>query len=261
MSTPPLQALIFDVDGTLADTESVHLAAFNQAFAEFGLDWRWDEALYTELLNISGGKERMAHYWKTTRPDMLEVGAMGLSDTLNRLHELKTAAYEAAVNAGAVSLRPGVLKLMDEALAQGLQLAIATTTSPVNIAALLRHAVGSDWRLNFATIGDASTASLKKPHPQVYLQVLATLGLPAAHCVAFEDSSNGLQAATRAGLATVITPTAYTAHHAFDKALRVLPDLSQANLTQLRRWHGENQSAMQRALSRCAPLISTLSNF
>ena len=247
MSTTPLQALIFDVDGTLADTESVHLAAFNQAFAEFGLDWHWDEALYTELLNISGGKERMAHYWQTTRPEVIEVGAMGLSDRLNRLHALKTAAYEAAVNAGAVRLRPGVLKLMDEALAQGLQLAIATTTSPVNIAALLRHEVGTDWRLNFTTIGDASTAPLKKPHPQVYLQVLATMGLPAAQCVAFEDSGNGLQAATCAGLATVITPTAYTAHHDFQQALRVLPDLSQTTLTQIRRWHGENQSMVQRA--------------
>ncbi len=241
MTTTPLKALIFDVDGTLADTESVHLAAFNQAFAEFGLDWHWDEALYTELLHISGGKERMAHYWKSIAPDLIEVVAHGVSDSLNRLHELKTAAYEAAVNAGAVCLRPGVLQLMDEALAQGVQLAIATTTSPVNIAALLRHAVGRDWRQNFATMGDASTAPIKKPHPQVYLQVLATLDLPAAQCVAFEDSGNGLQAATRAGLATVITPTAYTAHHDFHKALRVLPDLSQVNLAQVRRWHGENQ--------------------
>lgn len=241
MSTTPLKALIFDVDGTLADTESVHLAAFNQAFTELGLDWQWDEALYTELLHISGGKERMAHYWKSIAPDLMEVGAHGMSDRLNHLHELKTAAYEAAVNAGALSLRPGVLKLMDEALAQGVQLAIATTTSPVNIAALLRHAVGSHWRQNFAAIGDASTAPLKKPHPQVYTQVLATLGWPATQCVAFEDSGNGLQAATHAGLATVITPTAYTAHHDFHEALRVLPDLSQVHLAQVRHWHSENQ--------------------
>jgi beta-phosphoglucomutase-like phosphatase (HAD superfamily) len=161
-----IQALIFDVDGTLADTESAHLAAFNHAFAEMGMGWVWDEALYTGLLDISGGKERILHYWKTTCPNMLEVDAMALSDTVNRLHELKTAAYEAAVNGGAVSLRPGVLKLMDEARAQGLQLAIATTTSPVNIAALMRRAIGSDWRLNFTAIGDASTAPIKKPHPR-----------------------------------------------------------------------------------------------
>ncbi|MDO9114232.1 MAG: HAD-IA family hydrolase [Polaromonas sp.] len=234
-----LQALIFDVDGTLADTESAHLAAFNQAFAEFGLDWHWDEPLYTDLLNISGGKERMLHYWKTTQPALREVEAMALQDTINRLHELKTAAYERAVNDGDVGLRPGVLRLMDEALADGLQMAIATTTSPANIAALLRRAVGPDWRLNFTAIGDASTAPVKKPDPQVYLQMLAALKLPPAQCLAFEDSSNGLQSATAAGLATLITPTRYTAHHDFSAAMRVVPDLSQVNLAQLRRWHGE----------------------
>ena len=237
MTATRLQALIFDVDGTLADTESAHCAAFNHAFAEMGLDWAWDDALYTELLNISGGKERILHYWKTVQPALREVDAMALQDTINRLHELKTAAYESAVNDGAVSLRPGVLKLMDEALSQGLQLSIATTTSPVNIAALLRRAVGSDWRLNFTAIGDASTAPLKKPHPQVYLQMLAALGLASAQCLALEDSGNGLRSATAAGLATLITPTRYTAHHDFSGALRVVPDLSQVSLTQLRHWH------------------------
>jgi beta-phosphoglucomutase-like phosphatase (HAD superfamily) len=234
-----LRALIFDVDGTLADTESAHRAAFNHAFAEFGLDWHWDEALYTELLNVSGGKERIVHYWKSVQPDLRELGN-GLNDSVNRLHELKTAAYEEAVNAGAVSLRPGVLKLMDEAMAQGLQLAIATTTSPVNIAALLRHAVGPDWRLNFSAIGDASTAPIKKPHPQVYLQMLAALQLDATQCLAFEDSSNGLRAASAAGLATVITPTRYTEDHDFSGALRVLSDLSHTDLAQLRQWHASN---------------------
>lgn len=241
MSVSPLRALIFDVDGTLADTESAHLAAFNHAFAELGLGWEWSEALYTELLQISGGKERILHYWKTSQPELRELEAMALQDTVNRLHELKTAAYERAVNDGAVSLRPGVLKLMDEALAQGLQLAIATTTSPVNIAALLRRAVGPDWRLNFTAIGDASSAPVKKPHPQVYLQMLAALKLKPAECLAFEDSSNGLRAATAAGLATLITPTRYTAQHDFSTAMRVVPDLSQIDLAQLRSWHTERQ--------------------
>jgi beta-phosphoglucomutase-like phosphatase (HAD superfamily) len=240
-----LNALIFDVDGTLADTESAHLAAFNHAFAEMGMGWVWDDALYTELLNISGGKERILHYWKATRPDVRELGAMALSDTINRLHELKTAAYEGAVNDGAVSLRPGVLELMDEALSQGLQLAIATTTSPVNIAALLRRAVGPDWRLNFTAIGDASTAPIKKPHPQVYLQMLSTLQLAPAHCLAFEDSSNGLRAATSAGLATLITPTRFTAHHDFGAAMRVVPDLGEIRLAHLRRWHAEAASPQE----------------
>jgi len=242
MSETALQALIFDVDGTLADTEKVHLAAFNHAFAEMGMGWVWDEALYTELLDISGGKERILHHWNTTRPEMREVGAMGFNDTVNRLHELKTAFYEVAVNDGAVNLRPGVLQLMEEALHQGLQLAIATTTTAVNIAALLRRAIGADWRLNFTAIGDASNAPIKKPHPQVYLQVLSALNRKAGQCLALEDSSNGLRSAIAADLATIITPTTYTAHHDFAGALRVIPDLSQVNLALLRQWHAEKQT-------------------
>ncbi|NMM12496.1 MAG: HAD-IA family hydrolase [Rhodoferax sp.] len=247
MFTTTLQALIFDVDGTLADTESAHRAAFNHAFAELGLGWEWDEALYTELLNISGGKERILHYWKLAHPDIKALNGQAVVDTIHRIHELKTAAYESAVNSGAVRLRPGVLELMDEALAQGVQLAIATTTSPVNIVALLRHAVGPDWRLNFTAIGDASTAPIKKPHPQVYLQMLDALKLAPAQCLAFEDSSNGLRSATAAGLATLITPTHYTAQHDFSSAMRVLPDLSQVDLAQLRSWHAAQQGAARRA--------------
>ena len=232
-----LNALIFDVDGTLADTESVHLEAFNHAFRQEGLDWHWDVPLYTRLLDISGGKERMLHHWRTVDPDMKEVDAGALTDTINRLHEIKTAYYENAVNSGAVTLRPGVLALMNEARGQGLQLAIATTTSPVNIAALMRSAIGLDWRSHFLAVGDASNAPIKKPHPQVYLKVLADMGMSAPECVAFEDSSNGLRAATAAGLDTVITPNSFTAHHDFKGALRVVPDLSQVNVARLREWH------------------------
>ncbi len=236
-----LRALIFDVDGTLADTETAHLAAFNHAFTALGLDWHWDEALYNELLQASGGKERILRYWKTRQPDLMELEAMALADTVNRLHELKTAAYEGAVNDGAVVLRPGVLPLIHAALAQGLQLAIATTTSPANVVALLRRALGSDWRSHFVTIGDASTAPLKKPHPQVYLQVLQALDLDATQCLAFEDSSNGLRAAVAAGLATVVTPTRFTDDHDFTGALRRVPDLGAVDLAQLRRWHAQHQ--------------------
>ena len=232
-----LQALIFDVDGTLADTESVHLAAFNHAFEQAGMGWHWDLAQYTQLLEISGGKERMLHHWRSLQPDLKELAGGAVEATINRLHEIKTAYYENAVNNGAVTLRPGVLALMSEARAQGLQLAIATTTSPVNIAALLRSAIGSDWRSHFLAVGDASNAPIKKPNPQVYMKVLADMGLHAADCVAFEDSANGLRAAMAAGLDTVITPNSFTAHHNFAGALRVVPDLSQVNVARLREWH------------------------
>ena len=232
-----LQALIFDVDGTLADTEAAHRAAFNQAFDQEGLGWHWDEALYTQLLDVSGGKERLMHYWSQRHPEVRDVDGAGVRDTIARLHELKTAAYEAMVNDGAVSLRPGVLHLIDAAGHAGLHLAIATTTSPVNIAALLRGAIGSDWRQFFGIVEDASTAAIKKPHPQVYLQTLQRLQLPAAQCLAFEDSANGLRAATGAGLATVITPTQFTAGHDFSAALKVLPNLQGVTVADLQAWH------------------------
>jgi len=234
-----LKALIFDVDGTLADTESAHRAAFNHAFAEEGLDWVWDEALYIQLLEISGGKERIAHYWKQTRGDIVGIEADSLKDTIARLHELKTAAYEGMVNGGMVNLRPGVLRLIESAHDQGLALAIATTTSPVNIAALLRKAIGAHWRSLFGVVEDASTAPRKKPHPQVYLQTLQRMGMTGSDCIAVEDSSNGLQAALAAGLPTVITPNRFTAHHRFDGALRVIPDLDDTTVADLRIWHSQ----------------------
>ena len=234
-----LQALIFDVDGTLADTEAAHRAAFNQAFDQEGMDWHWDEALYTRLLDVSGGKERLLHYWRSRHPEVRDVDGAGVRDTIARLHELKTAAYEAMVNDGAVSLRPGVLHLIDAASQAGLQLAIATTTSPVNIAALLRGAIGPDWRQFFGIVEDASTAAIKKPHPQVYLQTLQRLQMPAAQCLAFEDSANGLRAARGAGLATVITPTEFTADHDFSGALKVLPSLQGVTVADLYAWHAQ----------------------
>lgn len=235
-----LEALIFDVDGTLADTELAHLAAFNQAFAQEGIGWQWDVPLYTQLLEVSGGKERMLHYWKQVRPDVTDLGNR-VQATIARLHELKTAAYEQAVRDGAVQLRPGVLKLIEAAHAEGLRLAIATTTSAVNIVALLRRAIGPDWQRFFTVVEDASTAPRKKPDPMVYQQTLARLAVPAAACLAFEDSANGLMAARTAKLATIVTPNDFTAHHDFTGALRALPDLAGVSVAQLREWHAQSQ--------------------
>jgi HAD superfamily hydrolase (TIGR01509 family) len=234
-----LSALIFDVDGTLADTEHAHLAAFNVAFAAEGLGWQWDVPLYTELLTVSGGKERIRHYWQQVNGDVRDIDGTALDALIDQLHAVKTAAYEQAVRDGAVRLRPGVLELLEQARREGLTLAIATTTSPVNIATLLRTAIGPDWSSYFAVIEDASTAPLKKPHPQVYRQTLQRLGLPAAQCLAFEDSANGLQSALGAGLATIVTPNDFTAHHDFTGALRVLPSLAGVSVAQLRDWHAQ----------------------
>ncbi|MDD0839122.1 HAD-IA family hydrolase [Curvibacter sp. HBC61] len=248
-----LEALIFDVDGTLADTEAAHRAAFNDAFDQVRLGWYWDEATYLRLLQVSGGKERIAHHWRMVEPDVAEGRAA--QTVIERVHAIKTRLYEDRVSGGQLALRPGVLRLLREALNSKLRLAIATTTTPTNIDALLRTPLGPDWRRYFAAIGDASTAPRKKPDPLVYQQALTALGLPASACLAFEDSANGLRAASAAGLPTVVTPTAYTANHRFDDALCVLPHLGDAGallpcgtagmaqrwvtVDALRRWHAD----------------------
>lgn len=248
-----LEALIFDVDGTLADTEAAHRAAFNDAFVEVRLGWHWDEATYIRLLQVSGGKERIAHHWRMVEPDV--AGGRAAQATIERVHAIKTRIYESRVSGGLLALRPGVLRLMREALTARLRLAIATTTTPANIDALLRAPLGPDWRRHFAAVGDASTAARKKPDPLVYEQVLGAMGLPANACLAFEDSANGLRAATAAGLQTLVTPTVHTADQRFDGALRVLPHLGDVDqplphgvagmeqrwvtLDVLRRWHAD----------------------
>ena len=238
MSQPaPLQAIIFDVDGTLADTEFAHMAAFNEAFQHENLDWQWDTATYTKLLEVSGGKERITHYWKQIQPGLKSIGGGAFADTVQRIHDQKTAAYERMVIQGAVKLRPGVLKLIEQAFEADIRLAIATTTSKVNVSALLRQAIGLNWSDYFLVIEDASTAPKKKPHPQAYIQTLARLNLPAGACIAIEDSANGLKAALAAGLATVITINSFTEQHDFAGALCVLPSLAQTSLGQLTTLH------------------------
>ncbi len=246
----PLQALIFDVDGTLADTETAHLHAFNAAFAEAGLDWCWDQALYTRLLKVAGGKERLLHYWRTIEWEEAE-GVRAL-EVVDALHALKTRHYTERMRGTGLPLRPGIVRLFDEAHAAGIRLAIATTTTPANLDALLQAHFGMHWRTRFAVIGDAGTTRAKKPAPDVYHDVLAQLDLPAAACLAFEDSGNGLLAALGARVPTIVTPTAYTSRDCFDGSLAVLPHLGDPHtplvqpvrgephrwidLTTLRRW-------------------------
>lgn len=218
-----MQALIFDVDGTLADTETAHREAFNAAFAEVGLDWYWDEALYARLLNVAGGKERLFYYWCIVDPE--EAHGRQVMETIDAVHAIKTRHYAERVSGGGLPLRPGIHRLIDEAAAAGVPIAIATTTTPANLDALLRAPLGADWRKRFASICDGVTAPVKKPAPDVYHAVLEQLGLQGVDCLAVEDSYNGLRAATAAGIPTIVTPTAYTEMHWFDEALVVLPHL------------------------------------
>lgn len=246
-----LKALIFDVDGTLADTEGAHRDAFNAAFREAGLGWHWSSTLYAQLLEVSGGKERIRHYWQMVDPRAATLP--GTKATIDALHACKTRHYDRLVGEGGLALRPGILRLIREARAAPLPVAIATTTTPANIDALLRTPLGRHWRALFGAVCDASTAAVKKPAPDVYHAALAALGLPAADCLAFEDSANGVRAARAAGIPTLVTPTFYTRGQRFDGALlrlehlgdpeypvdELLPDTTQrwVDLALLRRWH------------------------
>ncbi len=221
-----INALIFDVDGTLAETEEGHRRAFNAAFAEAGLDWVWDVDLYRDLHRVTGGKERMRHYAERRGLSPAELSDAAVA----RLHVRKNARYGELVRAGLCPLRAGVERLIRTSRARGLRLAVCTTTSRVNIVELVEATLGADGFGLFEVVVSGEDVPAKKPAPDAYLSVLEALGLRADRCLAFEDSRNGLMAARAAGLATIVTPSLYTRHETFDGAALVLPDLSDFEL-------------------------------
>ena len=228
-----LEALIFDVDGTLADTEEAHRVAFNNAFERCRLDWRWSPDDYKELLKTTGGKERIAAYIATKTLSNAE--RKQLSALIPAIHAEKTRFYSAFVADGGVPLREGVARLIDEALAAGCRLAIASTTTAANIDALLGSALGARGIELFSVIACGDQVAAKKPAPDIYQLALRHLGVDPEQAVALEDSRNGLLSATRAGLWTVVTPTYWTEHHDFAEAGLVLPSLAALSYAELAR--------------------------
>ncbi|SDE95886.1 HAD family hydrolase [Rhodobacter capsulatus] len=216
-----LKALIFDVDGTLAETEEVHRQAFNETFAAQGLDWYWSKEDYRTLLRTTGGKERMAKHREN-------LGSGPSDAKIADLHKAKTQRYVEIIASGQVGLLPGVAELIDRAKASGLRLAIATTTTRANVDALIAATFSKPAGDIFEVIAAGDEVAQKKPAPDVYLRALQGLGLPPAACLAFEDSRAGLASARAAGLRVVLTPSEYTRGDDFSAADWRIPDLSAA---------------------------------
>jgi HAD superfamily hydrolase (TIGR01509 family) len=218
-----IKAIIFDVDGTLSETEEIHRIAFNRAFGIHDLSWHWSREEYRRLLDVSGGKERIRFYMNTDPDNSSIIG--DINKFVRSVHETKTNVYTQLVSEGKATLRPGIRELIELATRQGMRMAIATTTSLPNVEALLEANLGSGGMALFETICAGDSIAEKKPAPDVYLDVLEQMGLEPSECVAIEDSRNGLLSATQAGIPTVITPGIYTSHHKFDEAAFVTDDL------------------------------------
>jgi len=220
-----VEALLFDVDGTLADTErDGHRVAFNRAFADAGLDWDWSVELYGKLLTVTGGKERIRHYLDNynrafARPE-------DLAGFIADLHRRKTAHYTGLMAEGAIPLRPGVRRLIEEARAAGVRLAIATTTTPENVSALIGSTLPAGALAWFEVIGAGDIVPHKKPAPDIYSWVMREMRLSPEQVVAFEDSGHGVTSAADAGIErVVVTVNGYTENQDFARASVVLDQL------------------------------------
>lgn len=221
-----LKALIFDVDGTLADTErDGHRIAFNRAFAEIKPDWFWDVETYGILLEVTGGKERIRYFIEKFKP--ASGVPVDLTGFIGELHRSKTRHYLELLKSGAIPLRPGVERLLKEARGAGLRLGIATTTTAANVTMLLSATLGSGSIAWFDVIAAGDVVPDKKPAPDIFQYALNEMGLAAEQCIALEDSGNGLMSALQAGLKTIVTVNDYTRNDQFDGAAIVLDQLGE----------------------------------
>ena len=235
-----LRALLFDVDGTLAETErDGHRIAFNRAFRDRGLHWDWDAKQYGELLQITGGRERIAHYAALHDPHWL--ARANAQSSIAELHARKNHHYAELVQRGRIALRPGLQALLTQARAADLTLGIVTTTSRDNLDALLEVSFDADTRAAFALRIVGEDVTRKKPDPECYCRALAMLGLAADQALAVEDSRNGLRAASAAGLRTLIVRSHYFRDEDFREAAVVIDEFGAIELRQLQRLFDSRQ--------------------
>lgn len=219
-----LQAVLWDVDGVIAESErDGHRVAFNRAFESLGLSWRWSEARYGELLRITGGRARLMHDM-TVRSDAPATADEREALALE-LHRRKNACFGELARDPGVPLRPGVRALMDDCAAHGVRMGIVTTTSRVNVEALLGAQLGPRWRERFAAVVCGEDVLARKPDPEGYRLALRTLGIGPLEAVALEDSPGGIAAARTADVPVVVPLSAYFAAATIDGALAIGPGL------------------------------------
>lgn len=223
-----MSALFFDCDGVLADTERYgHLPAFNTTFEDFGLPVRWSDEEYAELVKIGGGKERMATLFadrELVETASLPADSQGQKETLLEWHKRKTAAYKELVFSGAMPARPGIARIVDEAIEAGWTLAVASTSAEESVRAVLEHAVGKEKARRFTVLG-GDVVPAKKPNPAIYTLALERTGSNPDETIVVEDSRNGLLAAVGAGLRCLVTVSSYTQEEDMSEAILVVSSL------------------------------------
>jgi len=218
------------MDGVLADTErDGHRLAFNQVFKEYGLDTEWDVDRYGVLLEVGGGKERMTAHWNEVGwPDA--IPEEGRADKVKELHLKKTDVFMDMINEGNIPLRPGVLRIIDDAIAAGLKLAVCSTSNEKAVRNLVNTLMGKDRAAKFQIFA-GDMVQKKKPAPDVYNMAVEKMGLDKSRCVIVEDSGIGLGAARAAGISCIVTKSSYTANEDFTGADLVVDELGDSSET------------------------------
>ena len=220
-----LNAVLFDVGGTIAESEEIHRVSFNEAFKEFGLNWYWDEAIYRELVFVGGGKERIKHYITRAWPEMLKQ--KNLTKYIESVHKIKGQIYEEFLNDSQLKARPGIIRLLKELKNEKIRLAIVSDTTEENLINLFKKGLGINPIEWFEILAHGGCTIQKKPSPDIYLWTLERLKLPPESCLAIEDAPRGVDSAIDAGLKVLVTPSIYTLEEKFEKSSLLLSHLGE----------------------------------